>query len=161
MSPVERPASPVEPRVEQIADLMARGMWVTRVSAKQLAQEWGVSKTTIEHYAAEASRRVRADRGTLDQVRDGQLAKLEMIVMQAIGKKEYRTAVAAIEAAAKISGTVAAQKHEITGVLLSAAWADLRGQIMHVLEPFPAAREALVKALAAAGEAPALPEPEP
>src|SRR5277367_1119121 len=127
----------VESRVDHIADQMSRGLWITRVSAKQLALEWGIAKATVESHAAEASRRVRADRGTLDQVRDGQLAQLEMIVMQAIGKKEFRTAVAAIEAAAKISGTMAAQKHEISGVLLSAAWVDLRGQIMQTLEPFP------------------------
>ena len=141
----------VEERVERCADLMARGLWITRTTAKQLAAEWGVSKTTVEHYACEASRRVRADRGTLDQVRDGQLARLEMIVMQAIAKKEFRTAVAAIEAAAKISGTLAAQKHEVTGVLLSAAWLELRGRIMEALEPFPDARIALLQALAGGG----------
>src|SRR5215468_1222522 len=112
---------------------MARGLWVTRTTAKQLAAEWGVSKTTVEHYAAEASRHVRSDRGTLDQVRDNQLAKLERIVHQALAKKEFRTAVAAIEAASKIAGTFAPQKHEISGVLLSAAWVELRGHIMQVL----------------------------
>jgi len=152
----------VEEKVEHIADLMARGMYITRTTAKQLAAEWGVAKTTVEHYAAEASRRVRADRGTLDQVRDGQLAKLEMIVMQAISKKEFRTAVAAIEAAAKISGTLAAQKHEVSGMLLSAAWLELRGTIMDVLAPFPEARIALLTALAAAGDgARQLPEGTP
>ena len=143
----------VDARVDHIADLMARGLWITRTSAKQLASEWGVSKTTIEHYAAEASRRVRADRGTLDQVRDGQLSRLEMIAIQAISKKEFRTAVAAIEAAAKISGTMAAQKHEVTGVLLSAAWLELRGRIMDALAPFPDARTALLRALASGGDA--------
>jgi len=153
-------ADTVDTRVEHIADLMSRGLWITRTSAKQLAAEWGISKSTVEHYAAEASRRVRADRGTLDQVRDSQLARLEMIAMQAIGKKEFRTAVAAIEAAAKISGTMAAQKHEVTGVLLSAAWLELRGRIMDALAPFPDARGALLRALAASdgahnGELPA------
>jgi hypothetical protein len=137
----------IEKRVEHIADLMARGLYVTRITAKQLAAEWGLSKTTIEHYAGEASRRVRADRGSLDQVRDGQLSKLELIVMQAIAKKEFRTAVAAIEAAAKIGGTMAPQKHEITGVLLSAAWAELRTRIMTILEPYPEARAALIAEL--------------
>jgi hypothetical protein len=152
----------VEERVEHIADLMSRGLWITRTTAKQLAAEWGVAKTTVEHYAAEASRRVRADRGTLDQVRDGQLARLEMIVMQAISKKEFRTAVAAIEAAAKISGTLAAQKHEVSGVLLSAAWLELRGRIMDALAPVPDARTALLRALAAGGDAAAeLPPADP
>ena len=155
-------ATTVEERVEWISDLMARGLWVTRATAKQLAAEWGVAKTTVEHYAAEASRRVRADRGTLDQVRDGQLSRLEMIVLQSIAKKEFRTAVAPIEAAAKISGTLAAQKHEVSGVLLSAAWLELRGTIMHVLAPFPEARTALLQALAASGDgAKEMPEARP
>lgn len=152
MTTAARIPSTVAERVDFIADLMAKGLYITRVTAKQLAAEWGVAKTTVEHYAGEASRMVRADRGSLEQIRDGQLAKLEMIVMQAIAKKEFRTAVAAIEASAKIAGTMAAQRHEISGVLVSAAWIELRGQIMRVLDPFPQARDALLEALAAAGD---------
>lgn len=145
----------VEERVSHCADLMARGAWVTRVTAKALAAEWGIQKNSVEHYATEASRRVRADRGSLDQVRDGQLAKLEVIAHQAIGKRELRTAVAAIEASAKIAGTMAPQKHEISGVLLSAAWIEIRGRIMDVLAPFPEARAALIADLTAmAGDKP-------
>ena len=147
----ERAVTVVE-RVDFCTDLMAREVWITRTTAKQLAAQWGISKTTVEHYACEASRRVRADRGTLDQVRDNQLAKLEMIVHQAIAKKEFRTAVSAIEAASKIAGTIAPQKHEIQGVLLGAAWVQLRGRIIEALAPFPDAREALLEVLAKTNE---------
>ena len=54
--------------------------------------------------AAEARRLVNVDRGSLEEIRDDQLAKLDMIIVSAIAKKELRTAVQAIEAASRIAG---------------------------------------------------------
>lgn len=84
--------------------MMARGQWVTRVSAKHLSKQWGVSKTTVEHYAAEASRMVRMDRGPLDRVIESSLARLETITLQAMEKGDLKAAIMAIDATTRITG---------------------------------------------------------
>jgi hypothetical protein len=143
----------VERRIERIAELIARGLYVRRATAKQLATEWGISKTTVEHYAAEARRLVNVDRGSLEEIRDDQLAKLDMIIVSAIAKKEFRTAVQGIETASRIAGTQAAQRHEVVASLLvSPLWLDVRARIMRALAGFPEARDAVLTELAAVTE---------
>jgi hypothetical protein len=138
----------VQGRIEHIADLIARGAYVRRVTVRKLSAEWGLKKSTVEHYAAEARRLVNLDPTEVEQIRDDQLAKLDMIVVAALAKKEYRTAVAAIETASRIAGTQATQRHEIVGSLLvSPLWLEVRAKILRALEPFPEARDAVVAAL--------------
>jgi hypothetical protein len=138
----------VQRRVDHIADLIARGAYVRRVTVRKLAAEWGLQKSTVEHYAAEARRIVNLDPTEVEQIRDDQLAKLDMIVVASIAKKEYRTAVAAIETASRIAGTQATQRHEIIGSLLvSPLWLELRARILRALEPYPEARNAVLDAL--------------
>lgn len=50
-----------EQRVSQIAEMMASGRWLTRVSASQLAAEWKCSDSRVRQLAAEASRRLTDD----------------------------------------------------------------------------------------------------
>ncbi len=84
-----------------------------------------LKKSTVEHYAAEARRLVNLDPTEVEQIRDDQLAKLDMIVVAALAKKEFRTAVAAIETASRIAGTQATQRHEVVASLLvSPLWLD-------------------------------------
>src|ERR1700761_6449376 len=135
----------VEKRIERVAELMARGLYVRRATAKQLAIEWGVSRSTVERYATEARRLLNVDRGSLEELRDDQLAKLDMIIVSAIAKKEFRTPDQAIEPSSRIAGTQAAQRHEIpASLLVSPLWLDLRARIMRALVPFPDARDAVL-----------------
>jgi hypothetical protein len=152
----------VQRRIEHIADLIARGAYVRRVTVRKLAAEWGLKKSTVEHYAAEARRIVNLDPAEVEQVRDDQLAKLDMIVAASIAKKEFRTAVAAIETASRIAGTQATQRHEIVAnLLVSPIWLELRAKILRALAPYPEARNAVLVALArqAGGGAPPVEEP--
>lgn len=48
-----------EQRIERIVDLMLAGQWWPGISHRQLAREWGVSASAVEHMAAEAHRHVR------------------------------------------------------------------------------------------------------
>ncbi len=54
----------VADRVEFIADLMEGLAWKRGKSAKILAKVWNLSVNSVEHYSAEASRQVTADRDT-------------------------------------------------------------------------------------------------
>jgi hypothetical protein len=126
-------------------------LFVRRLTANQLAAEWGVSRGTMNAYVAEARRLTALDRGSLEELRDDQLAKLDMIIVAAIAKKEFRTAVQAIDTAARIAGTVAAKRHEVTAnLLVSPLWVDLRWRILRALAPYPQARDAVLAALASA-----------
>jgi hypothetical protein len=152
----------VQHRIEHIADLIARGAYVRRVTVRKLAADWGLKKSTVEHYAAEARRVVNLDPTEVEHIRDDQLAKLDMIVVASIAKKEFRTAVAAIETASRIAGTQATQRHEIVASLLvSPIWLELRTKILLALAPYPEARNAVLVALArqAGGAAPPNEEP--
>jgi hypothetical protein len=49
-----------EQRIEEVADLMNRGQWITGISDKQLAAKWGTAPDAVRRIAAEASRLIRA-----------------------------------------------------------------------------------------------------
>lgn len=48
-----------ERRIDQITDRMMQGAWLTGVSDKSFAEQWGMSPNTVRKMAAEASRMVR------------------------------------------------------------------------------------------------------
>lgn len=57
-----------EAKVEHIIDMMAQGRWLTNVSDKALAQEWGVGPSYVRQLATEASHSIRRlVRETTDQ----------------------------------------------------------------------------------------------
>jgi hypothetical protein len=61
-SPTRARAIPtVEERIDHIVGMMERFEWVRGKSAPMLAAEWGLATNTVEHAAAEASRRCTGD----------------------------------------------------------------------------------------------------
>lgn len=65
-----------EAKVEHIIDMMAQGRWLTNVSDKALAQEWGVGPSYVRQLATEASHSIRRlVRETTDQ-KDALFARL-------------------------------------------------------------------------------------
>lgn len=72
-----------ETRVREIMGLMSSGRW--QGQHKELAALWGVSPGTIEHYAGEASRRVKAT-GETEYVRERLAAFLDHTLDLALRK---------------------------------------------------------------------------
>jgi hypothetical protein len=81
MGPEHGAAAPAAPRdregrVRHCMGLMASNQWETGVTGPELAAEWGLHPGTLDHYAAEASRRVKAV-GESDYVRTRIAAALD------------------------------------------------------------------------------------
>jgi len=106
--PAVAPATPEE-RIEAIADIMARGEWITRVTARELAALWapgGVSFDSIESYATQASKRVRASQGSRRRLLDAALADLHRLQGVAEAQGDTRTAIRAVQAKVQILGPI-------------------------------------------------------
>ncbi len=113
-----------EERVEYIMSLMEAGQWRRGRTYKLLAQEWGLSKSTVGDCSAEASRRVR--KNIMDP--DGIAVDVGVVLSEALfdavedaktyrGEREGLKARDQVLAAAKIlsdvSGASAPLKHEV------------------------------------------------
>lgn len=53
--------TPVEQRIEVCRKLIATGAWIPGVTIYSLMKQWGVSLSSVEQYASEASRQLRRD----------------------------------------------------------------------------------------------------
>lgn len=81
-----------EQRVDRIIDMMTSGTWVAGRSHRALGQEWGITVTTVERLAAEASRVLRrVTRDDEDAIRTRMLAGIEAIRVRAELKTKART----------------------------------------------------------------------
>ncbi len=110
-SPATYPSAPpsdgAEGRVEFLADLMARGEYMSRLTLTSLAQLWGahgVSFTMLERDATAASRRVRAAQGSRRDMVIDTLSKLDACYRDAKAEGRTRDAIAALRAKAQITG---------------------------------------------------------
>lgn len=72
-----------EGRVRHCMGLMASNQWQTGITGGELAAEWGLHPGTLDHYAAEASRRVKAV-GEAEYVRTRIAAALDESVGHAL-----------------------------------------------------------------------------
>lgn len=84
-----------EERVSHLMTLMVTGNYITHVSAARLAVEWGIAPNTVEHYACEASRRLRALVGNSEDLRARIKANMEVVTALALKSKKYRDAIEA------------------------------------------------------------------
>ncbi len=104
-------------RIRRIVKLMAGGQWVTGVTGIDLAEEWGVSPTTVEGYSAEASRIVREAVASSDDIRAQVLATLQTITTESMRRGQLRTAVESVKALAGVAGVEAPKKVDVGGNL--------------------------------------------
>ena len=93
-----------ERHVEEVAQRMRAGRWVTGFSHRERAQAWGLAPGTVEHIAAEASRQIRRDLRLDDDSRLELRARIcqtiESIQVRAIAEgtpNGLRTALQAVE----------------------------------------------------------------
>ena len=75
--------------------LMVTGNYITHVTATRLAIEWGIAPNTVEHYACEASRRLRATTSESPELRARIKANMEVITALALKSKRLRDAIEA------------------------------------------------------------------
>lgn len=91
--------------VERIADMMARGAWLTGISARQYAKDHNAVLSTVKNWSSQAHRIVNS--ATSEERREmvvTTLAKLEVIAARATADKDWRGGVAALTLLAKIAG---------------------------------------------------------
>jgi hypothetical protein len=99
----------VEERVEYIADLMGDLKWRRGKTSKALCEIWGVAKSTVENYSAEASRLVTSDEATAKRDITAGARKLFVAAVE-VGDAKGAKAMGDLWAA--ISGAKAPDKHE-------------------------------------------------
>lgn len=92
--------------VQRLADDMAAGRWVSGISHKRMAQEYGVARNTVAKWAAEAARRVITGENDeeLQQMRAETIGRLDAISLKAEASRQYTAAVKAIDSKAIIAG---------------------------------------------------------
>jgi hypothetical protein len=93
-------------RVALIADMMAGGRWVLRISARQLAATWGISESRVRHISAEANRVLRQELSPDDRdaIRTKLIATLDRVILLSMHRHRYRDAVLAIQTYADFLG---------------------------------------------------------
>src|SRR5690554_1145201 len=106
-------------RVERIIRLMVTGAWVTGKTAPELAAKWKLAPNTVEHDAAEASRRIRdlVDPQERAELKARFLAKLEGVQEAAIKAKRFEAAKGLLELEGKALGHFEPEKVEVSGNL--------------------------------------------
>ena len=100
-------------RVDHIEALMLAGEWVRGKTGPGLAKEWGVHPGTVEHDAAEASRRIR-DAMSDEEYRSICIADLHRITDSAIESEQYTPAVNAVRLRLEARALLK-QRHEVHG----------------------------------------------
>lgn len=108
--PPRTPAHEVERRISQIEQMMRALTWDRGRSNRELAARWNVAVATVNDYAAEAGRRVRAEVRNVDAVTDTVCVRLDRIVRTG----EDREATKAADVWTKIVGARAPEKSEVT-----------------------------------------------
>lgn len=108
-----------EERVEHVIGLMVSGRWVTGKTAPELARKWGLKPNTVEHDAAEASRRIRdlVDPQERAELKARFLAKLEGVLDAAIKARRFEAAKGILELEGKALGHFEPEKVEVSGNL--------------------------------------------
>jgi len=110
-SPHARAILTVEERIAHIVGLMERFEWVRGKTAGLLAAEWGLSKSTVENYSAEAHRRIVGDKD--EAVRDITLGARKLM-KRAVAAGECRDFAAVANILADVSGAKAPTKQEVS-----------------------------------------------
>lgn len=100
----------VADRVEFIADLMEGMCWKRGKSAKVLAKVWGLAKSTVEGYSAEASRRIEIDASSVRRLASVQGEELMTAAYLNANAKDWALVVKQLS---EISGANAPIKQDI------------------------------------------------
>lgn len=103
----------VDERVKHVEDLMRRAKWERGRSNRQLAAAWGLTVTAVNHYAAEASRRVRAEVTDPDSVQFTICGALQTIVREGLEESDRSSVIKAADVWSRVSGARAPDKLDV------------------------------------------------
>jgi len=147
------PPDEAERRLEAVIDMMSRGQWLGRMSAKKLAAEWGVAVRTVQDYSRMASKIVWAD-GDEEraEVKADTMAKLGIIAAKAEQRGQFNAAVRALDSRAVVAGVVKQRgagevNVQVANIIASPDWHALRSLLLDALAPHPAALADVAAAL--------------
>ncbi len=104
-------------RVDIIAARMRFGAWVRGKTGKELAKEWDVPLTTVEHLSAEAWRRVCAEANDADKVRPTIAGTLAVALAQSAEAQSHKTTAQLADTWSRVVGARAAERHEVAVVV--------------------------------------------
>jgi hypothetical protein len=136
--PTRRPLPPgIVPKTDRIQiciGLMASGAWINGVTGPRLAKEWGIRVETVSRDAAEASRTIRGNIISHDDLRARLHLMLTAIiadcdaVKRSCGTKSaatvgaLKTKIEAIKALAGLEGVEAPRQIQVGGTLVDLFW---------------------------------------
>lgn len=92
-------------QTREIAKLISNGKWLPGITEQDFAEKYGLSIGSVRDRAAEARRLVQESFGNLDDLRADVLSQLSGIARE-VRKKEPRTAVAALQTIAAVTGLI-------------------------------------------------------
>jgi hypothetical protein len=98
-------------RVAHIADIMRRGAWERGVTGKELAAEWGLPATTVEHYSKEAWKRVCAEADDAAAARPTIAGTLSVALAQSADRRDHKSTAALADTWSRVVGARAPEKH--------------------------------------------------
>ena len=107
-------APPLEERVRIIRERMASGEWRTGRTSAELAEEWGVSESTVWTASSEASRRNREAAGTVDDIRTKLFGWLDEAAEFARSKRDAKAMAQVARTFGIVSGAAAPTKLALT-----------------------------------------------
>jgi hypothetical protein len=113
MTDVIEHTAAVEVRIEHIADMMRSLEWRTGISGPILAKEWGLCEQRVKELSAEASKRVRAELMSPDNVKTDVGAALAIALRGAVNDKKWQAVGQIAKVYADASGASAPQKVEV------------------------------------------------
>lgn len=99
-------------RIRSVVGLMAGQRWETGITGPSLAREWGVAESTVNGYAAVASKLVLAELGGED-LRARILVGLESLGAEARRSGDFKTAGHLLAEMARISGVDAPTRVDV------------------------------------------------
>jgi predicted transcriptional regulator len=141
----------VDQHVVTIADMMRSLAWKRGESNRELAKEWGVSVAAVNDYAAEASRRVRAEVTDVGEVTGTVATVLAGNLERASEAREYGDVAKLADVWTRITGARAPERHEHAVVIAQFEALPRDGKLRWIRERI-AKLQAAEAALLGAGE---------
>lgn len=103
-----------EQRVAHIVELMCEFRFERGKTSRELAEQWGLSYQYVRELCAEASRLVRANLGSADEIAAEVAPGLLKAFRAAVERKDSRGAASTARVLCDLAG-LGAQKHEVSG----------------------------------------------
>lgn len=100
-------------RVDRIYEMMRAGEWVRGESAGPLAEEWGISESTVRNMSAEAWRRVCAESDDPRKARPDIVANLRVAMERALACGKFGDVAKVADVWTRIIGAREPEKQEI------------------------------------------------